>query len=1706
MSELVESTSDRGFDPARAPIEPIAVIGMSCRLPGGIRSPEEFWNLLKSAKSGITEVPSERWNSEAYYSKHRATAGKVISRKGGFLDGVDLFDPAFFGISETEAPYVDPQQRLLLEVTWEAFERAGLVMDAHRGAPVGVFIGCFTADYLHIQFANPYEVGAYTATGAIGTMVAARISHTFDFRGPSLAIDTACSSSLHSVHLACESLRCGDSDVAVAGGTQLALIPEFNIAETKAGFLSDSGECRTFDAGARGYVRSEGVGVVVLKRLRDALAAGDPIQCVILGSAINQDGRTPSIAQPNRSAQEEVMRKACARAGIAPASVAYVEAHGTGTSAGDRTEAEAIGNVFRVEPGCASELLVGSCKSNIGHAEAAAGIAGLIKAALCVKHQEVPPNLHFETANPAIGFDHLRIRVPVAITPLAGEPVVACVTGFGFGGSNAAVVIRSALEVERVRLPEQSDRARVLPISARSAAALEESARNIARWLETSPNADRLADLCHTAATRRVHHEYRRAFVFRDRASLQKQLSSFESGESRALDSKGTAWVFSGAGNQRFHTGLALYREEPVFRTALDQCDEIYRGLAGFSLLEAMRSGPADEYIKEGWLAHPVTVAIQIGLVSLFRSWGLRPAAVVGHSLGESTACYAAGVYSLEQTLELVFHRCECLKPLHATGGLLAVAASEESVRSALGNFAGEIAIAARNGPATITLSGDNGLLTAAHQQLNAAGIRSHLLPELIGCHYRYSALEVATSELETRIQGLKASDPEIPLYSTVTGDRLQGSPEPAHWATHLLQPVNFRGAISTLVRHGFLRFLELGPNTILSGAISATAGEATSGKARVRVFGSLHHDRDERTSLLASLGGLYECGERVNWHALYPSGEVLDLPTYPWQRSRYWREPEQSVRHRKRPSSFPLLGERDGDGGTSWRAEISAEKFPFLLDHRIRGEAIFPAAGYIDMALSAGHEHFAGSPFAIEDLRFLKALPLAPSSAFFTDFQIDATSGSFTISATRSFTDRSMQRVAEGTLRCVPPGINVAQEPPFCPDGENAATSFSGDQLYDFFKQRRYDYSGAFRGIKQAWVDGDSAYCEIELPAAHASGHSFHPAILDAAFQSLLCISVAREPRDSRVLEIPDSIGSIRVIGTPTRRMTVWARVRDTGSGSTGELRIFDDSRKLIAHVADFSTVRSTRALASKVASSLDQDIYRTEWVRAEGGASPVEPSSHQAWIIVADSSPAAQHLQARVNDSGVARVIVAPSSSNGTICASVLDAARMLSHQTAPSKLWVLTLGAHQIADSDTPPDPFQSAVWGLARAIGQREMPRIWGGLIDLPSHAAESEIDAALHAIAHPDHEDQLAFRGDKRFVLRLGRLPVRASHSPKVRLRKEGAYVVTGAFGALGREVARWMVARGARRLILPTRRAPETCNPMVAELESMGARVEVISLDLSGGRQVGDYFAGRQKDIRGVVYCAGHSNDQLAANLDPATLDQVFDTKAAGAWALHHALRDAPLEHFVLFSSIASVLPNPGMGAYSAANCFLDALATHRRALGLPGLSIGWGPWEIGMTERPGVKEYLTRAGLRCFDARTGIQMLEHLWHSEHPTPIAVAADWKQAFGGPVAALPIYDQLRAEAEGALNSKSGNHSSNGTAPHLSRAEHLHNLIGSLISTKDRIHAEIPLVDQGLDSLGATVLVESLYRDYGVNVDPDAFAEGLTLQDLADRLAS
>jgi amino acid adenylation domain-containing protein len=870
--------------------EPIAIVGIGCRFPGA-DGPAAFWRLLCDGVDAVTELPPDRWGADAPETP--------ATRWGGFLDQVDQFDPQFFGISPREAARMDPQQRLLLEVAWEALEDAGQVPKRLAGSRTGVFVGISTYDYGHFQLGQPALIDAYTGTGAALSIAANRLSYFYDFRGPSMTIDTACSSSLVAIHLAYRSLRDGECTLALVGGANVILSPALGMNFSEAGVMAADGRCKTFDSRADGYVRGEGAGIVVLKPMSRALADGDPIYAVIRGSATNQDGRTNGLMAPSLQSQEEVLAEAYRRADLSPGVVQYVEAHGTGTSVGDAIEAKALGTILAQGRTPGSRCLVGSVKTNIGHLEAAAGVAGLIKVALTLRHRAIPPSLHFTEPNPLIPFDNLPLHVAQTLTPWPenGGRAVAGVSAFGFGGTNAHIVLTEAPQA-RVTPPQDHTgpgRVELLPLSARSPEALAALAGRYELALAAGVP---LADLCYTAGARRGHHDHRLAVVADTSAELCESLAAYRqgvprpglsAGRCRPDQQPGVVFVFSGQGSQWHGMGQRLHAQEPVFRDALARCDSAMRPHLDGSVVAELLADQTQSRLSDIGVIQPAIFAVQVALAALWRSWGVEPKAVVGHSLGEVAAAHIAGALSLEDAARVICGRARLLRRANGSGAMLATELSPAEAQDLIAGCQSRVAVAATNSHRSTVLSGDAAALADLATELEQRGRFCRWVEVDVASHSpQMNALRADLNDALAEIRPVPAT---IPMYSTVTGDLVTDRVlDAAYWVENLCSPVRFSAAVRRLLDLGRDTFLEISPHPILLSAVGEDAADLD---RACTLLPSMRRDERERATMLASLGTFYTRGQSVAWEQLHPSdARCVAAPTYPWQRDRFWLDP----------------------------------------------------------------------------------------------------------------------------------------------------------------------------------------------------------------------------------------------------------------------------------------------------------------------------------------------------------------------------------------------------------------------------------------------------------------------------------------------------------------------------------------------------------------------------------------------------------------------------------------------------------------------------------------------------------------------------------------------------------------------------------------------------------------------------------------------
>jgi acyl transferase domain-containing protein/NADPH:quinone reductase-like Zn-dependent oxidoreductase/short-subunit dehydrogenase/acyl carrier protein len=1168
-------------------VEPIAIIGIGCRLPGGVRSADDLWQLLTAGTDAVVEVPEERWYSPAIYHPDPAKPGRMSTRWGGFLDRIDRFDAQFFGVTPREAELADPQQRLLLEVAYHAVEDAGLTLDALAGKRASVYIGICSWDYSFLQLNSESRaaIGPYTNVGSSLCIAANRISYFFNLVGPSLSVDTACSSSLVATHLGCRSIWNGESELAFVGGVNLTLRPELTIGFSKASMLSPDGRCKSFDARANGYVRGEGAGIIILKPLARALADGDRVYAVIRATAVNQDGRTAGISVPNQAAQEANIAEALRLAGIAPESVQYVEAHGTGTPVGDPIEAAALGAVYGKTRAPDDRCVIGSIKSNVGHLEAAAGITGLIKTALCLQHRAIPKSLHFENPNPQIAFDDLRLRVarePEPWPETHGQPPRAGVNSFGFGGTNGHAILEAAPDTDvaaRIHAELADDVAWMLPLSARSTSALSDVARSYLDALrdERGLRREALRDICFSAGVKRSHHEFRLALAAHDNADLAEQLEAFLRGESRANTSTGRisgtpsnpVFVCSGMGQQWWAMGRELLAQEPVFRRAVEEVSDLFGRLAGWSLLEKLTADEQTSRIQETRVGQPAIFALQVALAALWRSWGVEPAVVLGHSAGEMAASYISGALSLEDAVRVTFHRSRLQHRTTGQGAMLAVGMSREEATKLVARHPRAISIAAVNGPNSITLSGDAAVLADIDKALNAADVFSRALR--VDVPYHSPKMEQLEAELVDCLRAIRPRPASTPFFSTVTGTALEGSELDAqYWYRNVRQPVLFHDTIAGLIEAGHRVFLEIGAHPILRHDISQCLNEKSAAGATLC---SLRRDDRERAALLGSLGRMYTLGCEIDWRKLYPAeATAIKLPSYPFQPDSHWRENDATRRIRVSRPVHPLLGNRLEVSKPSWSGNLDTASLGYLLDHRIGDAIIFPGAGYVEMALAAAQETFGPVPCVVEDIEFQKFLILDQRAAPLAQVVLDPSSSEFDVYSRADDSDNGWELHAHGRVRPStqppPDKVDLVGIRRRCPE------TFGQEACNRRFAECGYHYGPTFQGIARLWRSEREVLAEIHAPSGvgeQLSDYRLHPAILDACFQTLLPTLPTWSNWQGMKGEtfVPVKIERVRFHATPPARALAHTRVAHYGPTELKiDLRILDEDGNCLVDV----------------------------------------------------------------------------------------------------------------------------------------------------------------------------------------------------------------------------------------------------------------------------------------------------------------------------------------------------------------------------------------------------------------------------------------------------------------------------------------------------------------------------------------------------------
>ncbi|MFI8093264.1 SDR family NAD(P)-dependent oxidoreductase [Streptomyces sp. NPDC086080] len=1268
--------------------EPIAIIGMAGRFADAT-SPEQLWDMLLQGGDAIADIPPERYDIDAVYDPTPRTPGRTVSRWGGLLRDIDAFDAEFFGISPREADRMDPQQRLLLEVAYEALEDAGQPLPRIAGTDTGVFIGQLGNDYWHMQYDDRDQLDLYAMTGAASRAITSgRLSYAFDLRGPSFTVDTACSSALVAVHNAVQAIRLGECPLAIAGGVNLVLLPEEGVVFSGAGMLASDGRCKFADASGDGFVRSDGVGAVILKPLSAALADGDRIRAVIRGSAVGNDGQSSGyLVTPAVEGQRDVLRRAYANAGVDPADIDYIEAHGTGTSVGDPVELQALADIIGHRPPD-RRCLVGSVKTNIGHAEAAAGIAGLIKAVLCLENKTVPPSLHLKNPNPAVGWDHLPLTVPTQATPMpeGDRPAIAGVSSFGFSGTNAHLVLEAAPEPSAPASASGAQtpavRSELLVLSALTPEALTDAARAMADHLDGPGAQQSLRDIAHSSALRRTTHDARLALPVDSHAEASAALQGFADGESEPglsfsdyTDSEAApriAFVFPGQGSQWPGMGRELLAAEPVFRQAMQACDDAIRTETGWSVIELLHSAD-EERLKQLDIIQPTLWAMEIALAELWRSWGIEPDVVIGHSMGESAAAYISGALSLSDASAVICRRSRLAKRLSGLGTMAWVALPADEAAAALAGHEDTVAVAAINSPTSTLLSGDVDALGQVLATLDARGVDNRRVNVDFASHC--PQMDALREDLLTELSHLAPRAGRIPLHSTLLNEVIDGSGMDAdYWVRNIRQPVDFVGAVRGQFDLGNTVFIEVSPHPLLVSGIRETSRLATG--TDTTAVGSLRRHSDERSALLTSAAALHTAGAGLDLGTLTAGGRYVPLPSYPWQRTRHWisrtptpAAPAVAVTAEPEPSrqpAHPLLGRSVRGEGTTrvWQGPLRLADNPYLRDHCIQDTIILPGTAHLELIAAAARTELDSGALSVSDVHYHRALFLDEDGPA-PEVQVTLTprpNGSLHCRIHSRDADTSDWILhTEATARALPGGIPQPDEPLQAIRARLPQHQDAGD-FYPWNAARGNQWNGTFQGITELWRTDGEVLSQLACPAALVDSlarYHFHPALLDASGHAMAAARPLTVPGEEGVFVL-GGIDEIRFYQQPPASLFSHARLLPSPREDSfvADIDIRADDGRLIAemrglrlqylaghapallnpHTEDTVTPpRMADTPAPAGSDDLDTWLHTLTWDEAPLTV-PVTATTHRDgfWLVLTDSGPTGRAVVRELTDRG--------------------------------------------------------------------------------------------------------------------------------------------------------------------------------------------------------------------------------------------------------------------------------------------------------------------------------------------------------------------------------------------------------------------------------------------------------------------------------------
>ncbi|WP_406239436.1 type I polyketide synthase [Nocardia sp. NBC_01009] len=1603
--------------------EPVAIVGMACRFPGGVGSPEDLWELVAGSRDVIGEFPADRgWDVEGLFDPDPEAKGKSYTREGGFLYEASEFDAGFFGISPREALAMDPQQRMLLEVSWEAIERAGIDPKALRGTNTGVFTGIMYHDYAGRMRSIPQEVEGYLGNGSAGSVASGRVSYVLGLEGPAVSVDTACSSSLVALHQAVAAVRAGECGLALVGGVTVMSTPTIFVEFSRQRGLSADGRCKSFAAAADGTGWGEGVGVLVVERLSDAIRRGHEVLAVVRGSAVNQDGASNGLTAPNGPSQQRVIRQALANARVSAADVDVVEAHGTGTTLGDPIEAQALLATYGQDRREGRPLLLGSLKSNIGHTQAAAGVAGVIKMVMAMRHAVVPATLHVDEPTPHVDWAAGAVELVTEPTPWPGSdrPRRAAVSGFGVSGTNAHVILEQAPAAETTA---PADAAPVSPdeagmpavgvaaswpvpwvLSGRSREALAGQARALAGFAERYPDVD-VCDVASSLVDSRSRFEHRAVVFGGDRDALVSGLAAVGGvdpmpGVVEGVAGVGkTVFVFPGQGAQWLGMGRELLDSAPVFAEAMNECEQAFAPLVDWSLSDVLRGGAGAPPLDRVDVVQPVLFAVMVSLARLWQSMGVEPAAVVGHSQGEIAAAYVAGGLSLPDAARVVVCRSRLvLQQLAGGGGMASVSLPVEAVSERLAVAGPGLGIAAVNGPSSVVVSGEAGALEQFLTACESDGV--HVRRVAVDYASHSPMVEVLQQDLLSELADIAPRSSSIPFYSTVTAAQLDTSGlDAGYWYANLRETVRLESVTRLLLEDGHTLFVEVSPHPVLTIGLQETCEDAGGRGEEAAIVGTLRRDQGGMIDFLSSLGRVFASGGVVDWSAVLAGrgGRRVDLPTYAFQRQRFWLETDtltgDVTSFGLEDAEHPLLGavvELPEDEGWVFTGRLSLRTHPWLADHAVAGVVLLPGTGFVELALRAADEVGCGG---VRELTLVSPLVLPEHGAVSLQVRVSAADadGSHAISITSRGEGEGAQRVvhAQGSLSSVAAvPESLVQWPPA------DATTIDVEIGYEGLATRQIEYGTAFRAVQAVWAAGPDVYAEVQLPAGmrrDTGSYLIHPALLDAAVHSLAIGENDTNVDDTALPYVWSELRFGDVTGLDTLRVHGRKISEDTWS-----VGLYDTNGRFAASIGSLMT-RSvdTDTLLSLGSAQIDW-LYRLDWIET---GNPVVGAFDKAWIAdnvdtcsaVRRSGTPCIHSGQDIADSVAddnPKIVIRTVSSNSDkelgasayrIACMVLELLKQWvgSNQSEHSRLVILTENAVSVDPTSGDIDPASSTAWGMVRSA-QSEHGDCFV-LVD--TDGKDVSLQSLVAAVS--SGENQIAIRDGKCYIPRLVKAPSSNAELPEF----GGTALITGGTGALGAAVSRHLVKYyHVPRLILVSRSglAADGAHELRRELLDSGAKsVEIIDCDISDRESLSVALKKVPSDypLSLIIHAAGVLADSAIASMTDDDIAKVFGPKVEAAHNLYELANELAAPSVVFFSSVAGIIGGAGQGNYAAANAFLDALAAHGRKNGKSMVSLAWGLWAqgSGMTghlnendllriKRLGIEPLAENEGLRLFD------------------------------------------------------------------------------------------------------------------------------------------